>query len=158
MSSYNFLKFCPECKKLHLPKNHVKGWGYIFFGIPDDATECKFGHPIQVLNITVEDYCVWSQISDNPDFYDAMIKLHNEDIIEYELKMSQFRTQVEQQKALEKQQEIIEESSKPKCPHCNSTNIKKITGTERAASVLGFGILSKKIGKSFKCLDCKYTW
>lgn len=49
-------------------------------------------------------------------------------------------------------------SNMPKCPHCNSTHIQKISTTERAASVIGFGILSKKIGKSFKCLDCKYTW
>lgn len=50
------------------------------------------------------------------------------------------------------------ESSKPKCPHCQSTNIAKISGTERAMSVIGLGILSKKINKSFKCKNCGYTW
>lgn len=49
-------------------------------------------------------------------------------------------------------------SSKPKCPHCKSTNISKISGTERAMSVIGLGILSKKINKSFKCNNCGYTW
>lgn len=44
------------------------------------------------------------------------------------------------------------------CPNCKSTNVQKISGTERAASVLGLGLLSKKIGKSYKCLNCKYTW
>lgn len=50
------------------------------------------------------------------------------------------------------------EASKPKCPHCQSTNIAKISGTERAMSVIGLGILSKKINKSFKCKNCGYTW
>lgn len=46
----------------------------------------------------------------------------------------------------------------PKCPTCNSTNIHKITGTERAASVIGLGLISNKINKSFKCNQCGYTW
>lgn len=60
-----------------------------------------------------------------------------------------------------KQQEsgkVEEEDNKPKCPNCYSTNIKAITGTERAMSIMGLGIFSKKINKSFKCLNCKYTW
>ena len=51
-----------------------------------------------------------------------------------------------------------EEDNRPKCPNCHSTNIKAITGTERAMSIMGLGIFSKKINKSFKCLNCKYTW
>lgn len=51
-----------------------------------------------------------------------------------------------------------EEDNRPKCPNCHSTNIKAITGTERAMSIIGLGIFSKKINKSFKCLNCKYTW
>lgn len=51
-----------------------------------------------------------------------------------------------------------EELLKPKCPHCQSTNIAKISTTERAVSVIGLGILSKKINKSFKCKNCGYTW
>lgn len=50
------------------------------------------------------------------------------------------------------------QSSKPKCPHCQSTNIAKISGAERTMSVIGLGILSKKINKSFKCKSCGYTW
>lgn len=51
-----------------------------------------------------------------------------------------------------------EENNRPKCPNCHSTNIKAITGTERVMSIMGLGIFSKKINKSFKCLNCKYTW
>lgn len=48
--------------------------------------------------------------------------------------------------------------NKPKCPTCNSTNVKKIGGLERAGSVYMFGIFSKKINKSFECKNCGYTW
>ena len=51
-----------------------------------------------------------------------------------------------------------QQSKQPKCPHCNSTNIKPITTGERIGSITMLGIFSKKINKSFKCLDCKYTW
>ena len=37
-----------------------------------------------------------------------------------------------------------EEDNKQKCPNCHSTNIKAITGTERAMSIMGLGIFSKK--------------
>ena len=61
-----------------------------------------------------------------------------------------------------KQQEQAEknrvEENTLRCPNCHSTNIKPISGTERAVSIIGLGIFSKKINKSFKCLDCKYTW
>lgn len=48
--------------------------------------------------------------------------------------------------------------NKPKCPTCGSTNVKPISTTERAASVIGLGLLSKKINKTYKCLNCKCTW
>lgn len=44
------------------------------------------------------------------------------------------------------------------CPYCHSTNTKKISGVERATSVGLFGLLSKKIGKSWKCNSCGSTW
>lgn len=49
-------------------------------------------------------------------------------------------------------------SSKPKCPTCGSTNIRKIGTGERVASVVGFGLLSKKINKTWKCNNCGHTW
>lgn len=54
---------------------------------------------------------------------------------------------------------ILEEKSKvPKCPTCGSTNIRKMGGVERGASIWAFGIFSKKINKTFKCGNCGYTW
>ena len=54
---------------------------------------------------------------------------------------------------------ILEEKSRvPKCPTCGSTNIRKMGGVERGASIAAFGIFSKKINKTFKCNNCGYTW
>lgn len=57
-------------------------------------------------------------------------------------------------------EEVIysEKSNPPKlqvtCPYCNSTNTKKISTASRTVSILGFGILSKKIGKQWHCNNC----
>ena len=54
---------------------------------------------------------------------------------------------------------VLEEASRvPKCPTCQSTNIRKMGGVERGASIVTFGIFSKKINKTFKCGNCGYTW
>lgn len=45
-----------------------------------------------------------------------------------------------------------------KCPTCRSADVSKISGAERTISILGLGIFSKKINKSFKCNSCGYTW
>jgi predicted RNA-binding Zn-ribbon protein involved in translation (DUF1610 family) len=50
------------------------------------------------------------------------------------------------------------EQNMPKCPTCGSTNIRKMGGVERGASIAAFGIFSKKINKTFKCGNCGYTW
>ena len=46
----------------------------------------------------------------------------------------------------------------PKCPTCQSTNIRKMGGVERGVSSYAFGLFSKKINKTFKCQNCGYTW
>lgn len=46
----------------------------------------------------------------------------------------------------------------PKCPTCGSTNVQRIGGIERAASIGMFGIFSRKINKSMKCCNCGYMW
>mgnify|MGYP004458134033 CR=1 FL=1 len=51
---------------------------------------------------------------------------------------------------------ILEEKSRiPKCPYCQSTNLKKITGLDRFISVGLFGLASKKVGKQWHCNNCK---
>lgn len=46
----------------------------------------------------------------------------------------------------------------PKCPTCGSTNIRKIKVGERTASIIGFGIFSRKANKTWKCENCGHLW
>lgn len=49
-------------------------------------------------------------------------------------------------------------SDTPKCPTCQSTNLKKISGTKRWISTGLFGLASSNIGKTFECRSCGYKW
>ena len=107
-------------------------------------------------NFPHEDFNLIGKTTDyNRQILDLMMELHEKDLIEYQLKLNQFKLQQEQSDVIKEQER---KSNRPHCPTCGSTNIKKITGTERAASVIGLGIFSKKINKSYKCLRCKHTW
>ena len=48
--------------------------------------------------------------------------------------------------------------TRPKCPHCGSTNISKISTTSRMISTGLFGLASSKIGKTMECKKCGYKW
>ena len=98
-----------------------------------------------------DDFIILSKISDSTDFYDAMIKLHDDDIIEYELKMSQFRSQVQAKEAEEERKKADE--SKPRCPKCGSTSI---TAGQKGYSILtGFLGSNKTVNR---CSNCGHTW
>ena len=103
--------------------------------------------------ITTKDLLTIRKISPDEAFLDAMIDLRKKDIIEYNLKLSQFRTQIEQQKASKAQSDTT-----PRCPHCRSVNIRSISGLGRGASIAMWGAFSNKINKSFECKNCGYTW
>ena len=85
------------------------------------------------------------------DEYAAIHKTKEMRENEYEQRLEQARRYLANAQA----QELL---NKPKCPTCGSTNIKKIGGIERGASIAAFGIFSKKINKTFKCGNCGYTW
>lgn len=46
----------------------------------------------------------------------------------------------------------------PKCPTCQSTKIKKISGIKRAAHGYAFGLFSKTARSQFECENCGYKW
>lgn len=108
---------------------------------------------LEQINISCDDMYIIEDISTDKNFIQAMIDLKEKDIIEYNLKMSQFKSQLEQQESNKAQNDTM-----PRCPHCKSTNIKPISALNRGASIAMWGVFSKKINKSFECLNCKYTW
>lgn len=46
----------------------------------------------------------------------------------------------------------------PRCPICQSFDVTRISGLDRAASIIGLGIFSKKINKTYQCNHCKATF
>ncbi len=157
------IKFCQSCantkkNSIDAPneKNVEYAKGYII-GWDSNITKCPFCKTeLEDIRISIDDYFTIRDVSNyNRQLLEAMIKLHDDDIIEYEIKMSQFRNQLQQQKQIK---QAKEESSKPRCPHCNSTDIKSVSALNRGASIALWGIFSKKINKSFECRNCGYTW
>ena len=49
-------------------------------------------------------------------------------------------------------------SNVPKCPTCQSTNIKKLSDINRGVHALAFGLFSKTARSQFCCNDCGYKW
>ncbi len=111
------------------------------------------GGELEIVDITCDDLITISHISTDKSFLQAMIDLKETDPIEYQLKMSQFKTQLGQQKNTK-----IQADNRPKCPTCNSTNIKPISTTSKVVGVALFGLLSTKRHKVFHCNNCGYEW
>lgn len=146
------VKVCPYCHK-----NNKKTWIYTS-GFDIDAskinrTKCvTCGRGLVDTVLTVEEYSILENITYEVSLFDSMIKLKQDNPIEFQLKMAQFKNQVQQQKS------VTSSSNKPKCPTCGSTNIKKISGTKRWLSTGLFGLASSNIGKSMYCQNCGYKW
>lgn len=78
---------------------------------------------------------------------DAMIELKQKDIIEYELKMQQFREAAKQVRLAKE-----EEENTIKCPRCGSTNIQMVP---RKFSLLT-GFMTNKVDRV--CMNCKHKF
>lgn len=151
------IKYCPECAKkqkaVEDPENYYAGYQVYFFQerIGNTCQICDKDTLIET-NITEDELHEIGEMSNyNPEFLKAMRELKEKDIIEYELKMSQFRANTQSNN-------ISQSSNQPKCPTCGSTNIRKIKTGERMASIIGFGIFSRKANKTWKCENCDHLW
>lgn len=133
---------CPICKSVFYKLSKNDGNKLIKYNQIQRIqwVEDKIGHPIPYeLSELRENYKnrIWKEIEQQKED-EQSIKLSN---------------------ALEHGKAILEEQGhQPECPTCHSKNVQKISGVERGASVIGLGIFSKKINKSFKCKHCGYMW
>lgn len=112
----------------------------------DKINNCN-GNLIKV-DITENEFDILCDISDDDNFLQAMIDLKEKDPIEYQLKISQFKTQVQQQESIKKQS-----SNTIKCPKCGSTNI--------TAGQRGYSLLTGFIGSGStvnRCAKCGHKW
>ena len=103
-----------------------------------------------IFNDERKDEFIQKYIKSSPEF-DQYLFDHRDEILAKQ--SAEFNAKIVHGKA------ILEETSRvPKCPTCQSTNIRKMGGVERGASIWAFGLFSKKINKTFKCNSCGYTW
>ena len=142
------------CRKCLADKKNVP-WGFMtyrgFYNIfitPPDMKCKECGGLLEDTGITCGEYDDLSKISHEQDFILAMIQLKKDDIIEYQSRMAQFRTQLAQQK-----QVIQEHENQLRCPKCGSTNI--TTGARGANWAFGFIGASKTVNR---CGNCGHTW
>lgn len=98
--------------------------------------------------ISKDDALTIYNVTHSTEIIDAMIELKQKDIIEYSLKLAQFKNQLEQKRQVNQQ-----EKNQVRCPKCGSTSI-----TTGARGVnLTFGLLgaSKTVNR---CGKCGHTW
>ena len=50
------------------------------------------------------------------------------------------------------------EKNVPKCPTCQSSDLKKVSTASKAGSVFMWGLLSQKVKKQWHCNNCGYEW
>nr|WP_305135034.1 hypothetical protein [uncultured Acetatifactor sp.] len=124
----------------------------------DNITECpKCLCPLKKERISpIPDGSLVKAISTDESFMNAMVELYENNPIEYQLKIQQFKTQLQQQKQIEEKGYIVDNA--PKCPTCQSTNLKKITATSKAMNTALFGLFGTKRHKTYHCNNCGYEW
>ena len=102
------------------------------------------------INDNLKDQFINEYIKSSPEFDQYLFDHRDEDL---------HNRRVSNQAKMEHGKAVLEEGSRtPKCPTCQSTNIRKMGAVESGVSIFAFGIFSKKINKTFKCGNCGYTW
>lgn len=143
----DMLKVCEHCKKCH----EEPFYGYIGFVDKDDY-ECPIcQNQMEDTNITIDEYQIIDNISNDVSFLEAMIDLKKKDPIEYQLKISQFKTQVKQQE--QAQESMVEDKDVIRCPKCGSTSIQTVNrGYSFWTGFLGSG------SPRNVCQKCGHKW
>lgn len=148
-----YMRVCPICAKENKREDchsaiYVPGWIDHFNCEPDESITCIYHEDQKLIKCTMtcEEFQTLRYVSNDPSFMQAMEDLKQKDSIEYQLKLSQFKTQVEQQKS-------SDNSNKVSCPKCGCTDIGV---TNRGYSII-WGFIGS--GKSMNvCKKCGYKW
>lgn len=146
------IKFCKKCYDNHnefFPTGYSTFYDNEKFCPVKDDNGIPCGCEFIEIDFPKKDLSILTDISNSKPFIDAMINLYQTDIIEYELKMSQFRQQLEGQKQAKQDNQLC-------CPYCHSTDVKKITMTSKVTHGAVFGLFgARKILKQWHCNKCK---
>lgn len=148
-----YMRVCPICAKENKREDchsaiYVPGWIDHFNCEPDESITCIYHEDQKLIKCTMtcEEFQTLRYVSNDSSFIQAMEDLKQKDPIEFQLKLSQFKTQVEQQKS-------SDNSNKVSCPKCGCTDIGV---TNRGYSII-WGFIGS--GKSMNvCKKCGYKW
>lgn len=132
------IDICRKCNSKFLRKNEP---------IKKVCSDC--GGEIINTPITAEEDYLIERTSRDPDFFWAMLKLRENDIIEYQSRISQFRAQAKADGCYDKPKK----DNRPKCPKCGSTSI--TAGARGVSGFWGFIGASKTVNR---CANCGHTW
>lgn len=162
LEDYKFMNktlFCEKCAETKTYLNGVSSEknadfvaGYLI-GFDDQIEHCPYckNTALKSIPISNDDFLCLRDVSNcNKNLLKAMIELVEKDPIEYELKMSHFRTQAQQQKTIG-----IQSENAVCCPYCHSKNTAKITTTAKVVNTAVFGIFGTKRHKQWHCNNCK---
>lgn len=122
--------------------------------VPTKNTCFKCGSKLIHTPVTAEEKFLIERVSKDKDFFMAMLKLREDDIIEYKMKISQLREEAKKAGCYTSPTE----KNKPKCPTCGSTNIQKISASAKLGGAMMFGIFSKTAKSQWKCRNCGGKW
>lgn len=146
------LCYCKKCGGIisRLSKNIDKPCNYCQSQIYKVPKEYTLEGLETCLDNDLKDQFINDYIKSSPEFDQYLFEHRDQDM---------FNKRMADKAKIEHGKAILEEQSRmPKCPTCQSTNIRKMSGLERGASISIFGVFSKKINKTFKCGNCGYTW
>ena len=141
------IKFCQTCKNNnYIDPGGANGYYWCWLDSVEVCEVC--GTNFINIDFPAIDLKVIIQISQDLSFIESMIQLQQDNIIEYESRMSQFRTQVQQQ-----ENSRAQAANTVKCPRCGSTNI--------TAGQRGFSLLTGFVGSGRtvnRCANCGHKW
>lgn len=168
-------RFCPRCGATYLIQSSVAE-------SKDKCPACN-GEVNEIFGITVNEYVnnfdkqkffadhnihpviseedaqtIMDATNKNEEILNAMIDLKQKDIIEYGIKLAQFKPAAEavdarrKEKLEQERQERIREMNQPKCPRCGSTQIQTVP---RKWSLMT-GFLTNKVDRV--CMNCKHKF
>ncbi len=144
----NKVKLCKMCRNRNI--NTLWENGY-YDWLKSDCYECPRKTCKNNLIDTIidsDEYGIIIKISEDVNFIEAMIDLKEKDIIEYQLKLNQFRATIFQMQVPQ------QESNQVTCPYCNSTDTHKITVASKAVNTVVWGVLGTKRHSNYHCNNC----
>ena len=118
--------------------------GFFVFGIILGIIMKEWFFSIVCIGIIVMFYCI--------DYSN-----YNKDLQKYNRAKENFEKYQREELHRQEIEEAVEKL-KPRCPHCGSTNINKISTVSREISVAISGLASGMIGKQYKCNKCGHMW